>query len=149
MATGNAITVWGANYLLDVMFGRRSTPPTSYYVALLTQPPGDHTDGTLLSEPPSERGYARAQIANTEFAWEDATTASTSNLAGLAFPVATASWPVVTHYALCDSLVGGNVYLYGSFAVPRRISAGDQVIVPAGLLTLSVGSLTTPLISTF
>lgn len=149
MAAGNAITVWGASFILDVIFGRREDPPTTFYVALLTQPPGEHTDGALITEPPSSAGYARAQINNDTFAWHASENGASSNAAGLVFPVATAPWPVVTHYALCDSLVDGNVYLYGAFAVPRRITSADQVLIPSALLTLTVGSLTTPMISAF
>lgn len=145
----SAITTYGASYVLNVMFGQRDLAPDFYFMALLTQAPGTQTDGSLITEPPVESGYSRVQVLNDLNTFGGAANAVVATTAQIAFPVATADWPTVTHYALCDTEVGGNVYLYGSFNIPRRVFAGDQArIAPQGL-SLTVGSLSSALSSTF
>jgi hypothetical protein len=135
--------------MLDVLFGQRNTIPFSYYVALITQPPGEDTDGDSLSEPSVDYGYARVEVTNDPFTFAAADTGVLTTELAVVFPTATSDWPVVSHFALCDELVGGNVYLYGSFNQPRRVNAGDQARIPAGQLNLTIASLTTPIVSTF
>lgn len=145
----SAITTYGASYLLNVSFGQRQIPPPYFYVALLTATPGTQADGTLLQEPSIPSGYNRVLMINDQTLFGTAIDGVTTSTSEVMFGVATDDWPLVTHYALCDSLVGGNVYLYGSFNLPRRISAGDQARIPAQALSLSVTSLTTAQSSTF
>lgn len=145
----SAITTYGATFVLNTLFGKRATPPDSFYIALLTQAPGEQADGTTLSEPDPNAGYARMLLANDALSWGQAVDGVVTSTASVFFPLATANWVPVSHYALCDSLTGGNVYLYGSFTVPRRVMVGDQCRIPAQLLAVSVASLSTALVSTF
>lgn len=145
----SAITTYGASYFLNVLFGQRDEVPTFYYLALLTQPPGTQTDGSLITEPSIAAGYYRSLVVNDLTAFGGATDGVTASIAQVFFPIATADWPTITHYALCDSLVGGQVYLYGNFTTPRRVLAGDQAVIPAQALSLSIGSLTSATNSTF
>lgn len=147
MASG--ITKWGASYLLDVVFGKRSDTPTSFYVALLTQAPGEQADGSLLVEPPSSAGYARIELPNDTFSWGKASGGVTATLASVFYATATEDWPVITHYALCDAVVDGNVYLFGAFNVPRKVIKGDACRIPPNALSISVGSLTNAFVSAF
>lgn len=145
----SAITTYGASYVLNVLFGQRQTPPPFYYVALLTQAPGEQADGTTLKEPDPNAGYARAQLLNDTFSWGQAVDGMVTSTASVLYPVATSDWTPVTHYALCDAQTGGNVYLYGSFTTPRKVTSGDQCRIPSQLLNVSVASLPTALVSTF
>lgn len=145
----SAITKYGAAFVLDTLFGQRQAAPISYYVALISQAPGEDTDGDSLSEPSAENGYARIEISNDALTWTGADGNVISSESSVVFAPATGDWPVVSHFALCDALVGGNVYLYGAFNVPRRINAGDIARIPANQLTLSATSLTTAIVSTF
>lgn len=145
----SAVTAYGASYFLDVLFGQIQDPPPYYYVALCTQPPGTQADGTQLTEPDIDAGYYRAFINNDASSWGVALDGITASIAQLVYPVATADWPTITHYALCDSLVGGQVYLYGNFTTPRRVRSGDQARIGAQSLSLSIATLPTGVSSTF
>lgn len=145
----NGITKWGASYILDTFFGRRDQAPQSFFVALLTQAPGEQSDGTMLSEPDIAAGYTRIEISNDAISWGQAEGGVTATLTSVFYATATADWPIVNHYALCDAVVGGNVYLYGAFNVPRKVAAGDACRIPPNALSVSVGSLTNALVSAF
>lgn len=145
----SAVTTYGATYFLNTLFGQENPPPPFFYVALLTQAPGTQTDGSLLVEPDPAAGYTRAQLINDQNAWGTAVDGVIASTAQVVYPVASADWPTVTHYALCDTLFGGNVYLYGNFIMPRRVLAGDQARLPAQALSLSIGSLSSAVSSTF
>lgn len=145
----SAITAWGASFVLNAMFGQRDTPPAYYYVALLTTIPGTQVDGSTIAEPPTASNYARVQMMNDTFSWGGAVNGVVASTAQVVFPVAALNWPTTVGYALCDSLVGGQVYLYGSFAVPRTVLANDQAQIGTGALSLSVTSLSSALSSTF
>lgn len=143
------ITSYGATYFLDTLFGRRQAAPSDFWVALCTQAPGAQADGTMLAEPDPNAGYARALLPNDAISWAAADTGVIATSAAVVFPVATGDWTRVTHWALGDELTGGNVYLYGTFAAGRRIAAGDVARIPAGVLNLSLASLSAALVSSF
>lgn len=143
------ITSYGASYFLDTLFGRRQAPPAAYWVALLTQAPGAQADATMLGEPDANAGYARVLLTNDQFGFRPAASGVSSNDAGVYFPLASANWATVTHYGLCDSLVGGKLFLYGSLATPRKVMAGDIARIPPGLLTMTLANLSPALVSTF
>lgn len=145
----NQITSFGASWVLDCLFGQRQTPPASFFIALLTQDPGPNCDGTTLSEPDPNAGYARGLINNDALSWGQAEDGVTSSTATVLFPIATDTWASVSHYALCDELTGGNVFLYGRFTVARKVATGDQCRIPSQLMSLSVASLSPALVSTF
>lgn len=145
----SSITTYGASYVLNLMFGGRDVTPTSFYLALLTTLPGPQTDGSLISEPAIGDGYARAQIVNDQYAFGGATGGVIASTTTVIYPVATADWPVVVGYALCDSTVGGQVYLYGSFNAPRKVMNGDQARIAPQALSFSVTGLSTATSSTF
>jgi hypothetical protein len=143
------ITAWGASYFLDTLFGGRQAPPAAYWVALCTAAPGAQADGTMLAEPDPNAGYARTLLGSDAVSWNAADTGVITSAAAVVFPGATADWVTVTHYALCDAQINGNVFLYGSFATPRRVMNGDVARIPAGLLHLSLANLSNALVSTF
>lgn len=145
----SAITAFGADAILDMVFGKSLDVPDAFYAALLTQAPGEQTTGELLSEPDAGLGYARIPLANDDTVWGEAAGGFVTTVADVVFDVALADWPVITHYALTEGLYEGGVYLYGSFAVPRKIITGDRPSIPAGLLSLTVSSLTTPVVGAF
>lgn len=145
----SSISTYGASYVLNMLFGGRQTMPVSYYVALLTAMPGPQTDGSLISEPPANSGYARVQLVNDQYAFGGATDGVTASTIAVLFPTATAEWPVIVGYALCDSLVGGQVFIYGSFTTTRKIMSGDQARIAPQALSFSVTGLSTATSSTF
>lgn len=147
MASG--ITVFGANRVLDVFFGRRASAPGDFWLALVTASPGEHADGSLLLEPDAAAGYARVQLLNDPLHFGAAAGGVLATTASVVFPTAVVDWPVCTGYALCDAQVDGNVYLFGDFTLPRRVPAGDAARIGASTLTFSAASLSTALTSAF
>lgn len=146
----SAITSFGADTFLNMLFGARTAVPADFYLALLTQAPGEHTTGELLSEPPAGVGYGRVQVPNSPAYFGAGAGGFVATVAEIDFPTATADWPdVITHYALCDGTYTGGVYLYGSFVSARRVKRGDRVSVPSGLLSLSIASLSTAVAGAF
>jgi hypothetical protein len=132
------VSVYGQNYIVGLLFGRTPTaPPTTYYVAMMTQAPDVTNDGTQLSEPVGA-GYARISIPNDGTTWGAPAGGVVANINTVTWAAATADWPTTSHYALCDAATGGNVYLFGTFRTPRKVSAGHQAVLYPGMLTVSV-----------
>src|SRR5690242_21105733 len=50
-----SLSLWGANEYSQILFGGRSLPPDSYFLALIrTNQPNAFSDGTELDEPPTD-----------------------------------------------------------------------------------------------
>lgn len=135
-------TLWGAAEILRSYFSRAATPPPSFYVALIVDvAPNPYITGDELSEP-VVGGYARAELPNDVTTWGDQNTGQLHmiyNIEDLAFTSATADWGIVSYWAMCDSVIGGNVLFVGEFEEPSYISNGDQVVIPAALLAVEFG----------
>lgn len=143
------LTTWGATRFLDTLFGQRAAPPAAFWVALCTAAPGAQANGSMLAEPDPNAGYARTLLNNDPVSWNAAATGVITANTSAVFPVATADWTTVTHYALCDAQTGGNVFFYASLSTGRKVLAGDIARIPAGLLHVSLGNLANALVSTF
>lgn len=135
------VTDYGQDYYAGMIFGSSHAQPTHYWLALCTQVPSRSTDGTTLSEPTGSN-YARLQIANDGTIFGTPAGGVISNTAQINMGVvATADWPVIYAYALCDAATAGNVYLFGTVRTPRAVPIGHQVVFDIGLLTFSVNSI--------
>lgn len=125
-----ALTDYLENKLLDhVLCNTAYTPPTTVYVGLFTAAPGEAGGGTEVSG----GGYAR-QAAS----FSAAANGQASNSADIVFPVATADWGTITHIALFDAQTAGNMLLYAALAASKTIQTGDQFIIKAGNLTVTL-----------
>lgn len=104
------------------------TPPTNICVALFTAGPTECT-GT---------GYAR-EVCN---AWDPATDADPSeapNTGIIDFGTGNADWGTLTHFALYDAAVAGNLLFdITALAAPKVINTGDPVTFPVGDLVPSL-----------
>lgn len=108
-------------------------PKRQVFVALLTAAPSDTGGGTEVTG----TGYARVQIANTNAAWAATNAAAdtravstgasgtTSNNGAAIFGAPTASWGVVTHFALYDALTTGNLLFWAVLTQAKTINNGD------------------------
>lgn len=105
------------------------TPPTNIYVGLFTASPTDANTGTEVSG----GSYARELIT---FAAPVA--GATSNDALVTFTTATASWGVVTHFGLYDSVSGGNLLYWGPLTVSKTVDSGDIFTWPIGNLAITL-----------
>jgi len=101
------------------------TSPTTVYLALFLDNPGEAAGGTEVSG----GSYARRAVTFAAPAG-----GSCSNSAVVTFPTATADWGTVTHAAIMDSLTGGNVMYYGILANPATVLITQTFQMNAGAL---------------
>ena len=109
--------------------GQAYTAPTTIYMALFTSDPTDAGTGTEVSG----GAYARQTIT-----FSAPTNGSTSNSADVLFPVATAGWGTVSHFAVYDAATSGNMLYYGVLTTSKAISSTDQLKVAAGDITITL-----------
>ena len=135
------LTSAGQNYLLDLITQSTSAYPT-YFIALgRNSPPSRHMNGNEFDEP-STNDYVRAQYENFPGNWTPRE-GQTSNALGVVFPVATASWGTIRHWAICTEDVGGKLLWAGSFLTPITVNIADQVRLAAYSLTLKTSGYVT------
>jgi hypothetical protein len=87
--------------------------------------------------------YARQSVT---FAASGASTIGTiSTNSPVSFPVASANYDTagatgntVTHIALMDNSISGNVLFYGQLTTEKTVSAGDQFTISIGNLSISL-----------
>ena len=124
------------NELLDHLFGcgtKDYTPPADLYLALSTADPLD--TGAGIAEPVGG-AYERAQCDETDFG--NAANGTVTNTVDIPFPACTVSWGNITHFAIYDANVAGNMMAHGSLATPKTISAGDTAKFVVGDLVIQL-----------
>ncbi len=122
------------NEILDHLFDKGwYTPPAAIYIALSTADPSD--DGTGAAEPAGD-SYARSQTSNVD--WAAASGGAVSNADGVEFAQAMAPWGTITHFALYDAAVGGNLLAFGPLTDARTVAAGDTLRFGPGDLTVTL-----------
>lgn len=109
------------------------TSPTTVYVGLFTDVPGDGGTGTEVSG----NGYARQAVVFTS-PTQVSGDAQIENNAELEWPAATASWGTIEAAAIFDAETGGNMLAPATLVTARLITEGDILRVPAGDLTVSL-----------
>ena len=114
--------------LLDYMFGQTTSfsPPDTFYVALSTTDPG--SDGSTISEPVGG-SYARVGVAKADWS---RVSFEVDNDNVVQFAQATGSWGTITHFALFDSLSGGNFLGSNALDSSKVISSGNNPEFSAG-----------------
>jgi hypothetical protein len=117
------------NKVLGHVFGGTAyTAPSTLYVALFTNDPGEAGTGTELSG----SGYARQSVAFT------VTGNAATNSAAIEFPTATASWGTVTHAAIYDASSSGNILASSALSTSKTIDTGDVLRFPAGDIDITL-----------
>jgi len=120
--------------ILDHIFGKGSyTPPTHIFIALSTADPTD--SGGSIAEP-AGGSYARKSTDPAD--WDAAASGALDNGNAITFVEATASWGLISHFALFDALSGGNMLAHGSLASSKTIDSGDTASFEAGDLDVSL-----------
>lgn len=99
-----------------------ASPPT-VYLALFTTATTDAGGGTEVAG----GSYARQAVA---FAAGAAGSGAADNSAAETFPNMPAV--TVTHAALYDAIVGGNMLLHAPLSSPKTVGAGDALNFPIG-----------------
>lgn len=115
--------------------------PSPLYVGLSTTAPTlDPTDPegfTNITEPTAS-DYARAPLFSTD--WDFAVNREKTTINDIVFSPPADAWGLVTHVVVYDE-TAGNVVFTASLIQPVNLTAGgDQLIIPAGTLTLSFPS---------
>jgi len=122
------------NKVLDSLFGDTPyVPPASFYVALSKTLP---SDAGVITEP-SGGNYSRVQMLNNATVWPAAVDGVKTSTIPATFPVASNSWGTVTHYAVFDSFLGGNMIGWGQLIASRLIEIGDSFEIPSVSITLN------------
>ena len=98
------------------------------YLALYTSAPTASAAGTEVSG----GSYARQVIA-----MGTAASGVKSQTGEVTFPTATAGWGTIVAWAICDAASGGNQIAFRS-VTPFTVNSGDQVVVPAGNVSVSL-----------
>lgn len=103
--------------------------PVTVYLGLSTADPLDDASG--LAEPVAG-AYARQVIAFNAPISVVGTGTSGDNSANIIFPTATGIWGIITHGAIFDALVAGNMLCYFQWAVAKNIGIGDTYTAAIG-----------------
>jgi len=104
------------------------TSPTTVYLALFTSTTTDAGGGTEVTG----GSYAR-QVATF-----DPPVSSVVALASdVTFPIATADWGIITHFAIYDAVSAGNSLYHGPLAASRTINNGDTFRFLAGNINVA------------
>jgi len=101
------------------------------YVALFTSDAG--LEGGVITSEVSGGSYARQLAGLTASA--DGVSA---NAADITFPTATASWGTVTHVALMDALIAGNVLMHSILDASKTVGTGDTFKINTGDLDVTI-----------
>ena len=116
--------------LLDhVLTNTPYTPPEYVYLALFTSDPTDAGSGKEVTG----GAYTRQEIS---FGAASSPGGTSSTIADLVFPVATANWGTVTHVGIYDAATAGNLLLHGALNTARTINIDNQLVILAGELTV-------------
>lgn len=116
--------------LLDHVFGGADyARPATLYFALSTADPTDAGSG--IAEP-SGGSYARKDVTNNATNFPAASGGAKSNGTAITFATATASWGLVTHFAVFDALTSGNMLCHGQLTASKTIDSGDTAEFAVG-----------------
>ena len=135
-----AMTDYLETALINHIFrGTAYTGPGTIYVGLLTAAPTASTTGTEVTG----GSYARVGVSTaggTNWAATSSGNGTTSNVNAVTWASApTASWGVVTHFALYDAASAGNMLFYGALSASKTINNGDAApSFAAGALTVQI-----------
>jgi hypothetical protein len=110
------------------------TAITEVNVALFTAAPSDSGGGTEVTG----GNYARVLHGPSDATW-DATSGIdglTANTSVITFPVPSANWGTITHFALFDDTT--NMLYWGALTTDKTVNDGDPApTFPAGALTVT------------
>jgi len=108
--------------------GDSATRPTSWYIGLFTDDPGETGSGTEVSG----GSYARTAVTMS------VTGNLATNSAAVEFAAATASWGTITHIGVMDAASGGNMIVHAALDASKAIADGDVFRIPTGDLDITL-----------
>lgn len=132
-----ALTNYTENNLINHIF-RTGTfnKPTYLYIGLITTLV-DGEAGTFTEV--TGGSYTRIARNPLDANWAASVTdGTTSNIASIQFPAATADWGTVTHFGIWDALTNGNLLIYSALTANRTITNGTTPSFGANALTFQI-----------
>jgi hypothetical protein len=136
----SGVSDYGSATWLSALFGV-VPPPSQYFVALCSREPGGAMDGDMLAAlEPADPAYARQSYPTGAAYWAPNGPYLT-NLLTVTFPTPAVDWGYLTHFALCTTAVGGQVYGWGEMFNPQFVSSTIGMFVPRGALVLGLHAL--------
>ena len=127
-----ALSDYAEKLLLDWMMTTGSaTRPTTWFLALFTESPGDAGTGTEVSG----NGYSRQAIA---FAEADSPDGTTENTESVSFTADGGDWGSVTHIGIYDASTTGNLLWHGAMTTSRTVNDTDTLTFAAGSVVLTL-----------
>jgi len=129
-----AASNWLEHAVLNHFFRNTpTTPSTNVFVALFTSNPTDAGTGVEVTG----GAYARRQISFTAPSQVNER-GQISNNVEIRFPIATADWGTVTHFAIFTALTGGNMLAHGAVPTARPIITGDEAVFRSNTLVVTL-----------
>lgn len=131
------ITTYLKNKIQNNLFtGEAFDLPDSFYIALSSTEPRE--DGTNVTEP-VEGNYGRIEVSRNATTFTTSDDGVVKNAIRLETNESTLPWGIVTHYAIFDAPIGGNVLWANALSKSRDIDSEMILYVePNGLIfTLS------------
>ncbi len=133
------------NSLVDFLFrGQAFTPDTTAYFALYTSATDDTGAGTEVTGGSYARvalAYSNTNFTNTQNSGTGASTGTggaTTNAVAITFPLASASWGTITHWAIMSASSGGTMRYQGALTSSLAISSGGLASFPAGSFVMTI-----------
>lgn len=105
------------------------TSPTTVYVGLYTDDPGEGNTGTEVSG----GSYARTAVT-----FGAPSNGVSTNSASVTFPTATGTWGTVTHIGILDAATSGNLLYYTPLDASKSIASGDVFTISTGNLSVTM-----------
>ena len=103
--------------------------PYVYYVGLSSTAP--NLDGTGVTEPDEEAGYARVAVLNDENVFANADSdGKVKNHTAIYFPESIKPWDGITHYVIYDSPSEGNLLMYGALNKTMDVPIKTIISIP-------------------
>ncbi|MMZ58623.1 hypothetical protein D1872_206120 [compost metagenome] len=125
---------WKTACLNAALRGISFTPPAKLFIALYVSDPTDADTGQEITG----GGYARMQVVFSTPTIV-ARRAVTSNIADVAFPVATGDQGIAAFVGIRDAATGGNLIYHGAVKKPRTILENDLIRFLTGQLVIDEG----------
>jgi len=112
-----------------------NSPPASVWMGLSTTPMNE--DGSGFTEVSGD-GYGRAQVT---FAAPSGTERGVTNTGVIQFPTSSASWGLITNWAIFDQeAAGGDPLAHGDLASGKTVIANKSPSFADGVLTVSMNT---------
>lgn len=118
------------NGLLNAVLRNTSyTSPSTVFVALYTDNPGEGGTGTEISG----GSYARKDVT-----FGAPSNGVCTNSSAVEFAQATGTWGTVSHIGLHDAITTGNLLFYTELTTSKTIESGDIFKIAAGSLSVTL-----------